>query len=422
MQIKTWATILAAGLLGSACTMATGAGDDTTGDDSTSDGGGGGGGGGGTNARWAAMPLVDDTSVPGDTVYHQGNDVVTGIYFTTPTTGVITSTGANQTSADGGAVFEASGTAVTSVAFSGNGTGLSLVGAVDFTGIEKTPNGFIAMAHANDAVTSTDGGHTFSIQKNGRNQMGIEPMLAYRQTATGATLVRSSGVVTVTTGSAPGPDVVFQDVWAPEANPPIPAVVPVTQCQARPSGSNNPVTRDAVFVSADRNFIAYTANPDEEPMICISTDGGRSFLPHDLVVPAPAIAAQPGGVMFASPSTGIAYFGSGNTAGAYLARTTTAGAAWTNIALPAAIASHSVELRAATFAPDGVHGYLVGFDFTTSQALLLTTADTGATWAVDSDVGPAASDAGGGKLYSVFALDTSHVWVGGTYGLLLRLK
>lgn len=377
--------------------------------------------GGTDGARWVPMPLVDDTSNPDETVYREGNDLVSGIYFETPDRGFVVTQGANESFGDGGAVFAASGTAIERVLFSGDDAGLSLLGSVDFIGIDKTQAGFIALAHASDIVASTDGGASFSIARNGAGQLGIEPVLAFRQTPAGSTLVRKSGVVTISS-SAPGPSATYQDVWAPNAKPSIPSMVPADQCQGGPLGAGVPTTRYSVHVSPDRMFIAYTSNRNHAPQVCISSDGGRSFYPTTLDVPDAATGFVPTGVVFTSRMHGITWFASSNAdGGAYIKRTVDGGVTWSDVALPAALAQQSYELQAAFFAPDGMHGWLAGYDADADAALLLATRDGGATWTLDDGGFAAAVEAAGGdKLYSGFALDAERIWIGGARGLVIR--
>jgi photosystem II stability/assembly factor-like uncharacterized protein len=119
-------------------------------------------------------------------------------------------------------------------------------------------------------------------------------------------------------------------------------------------------------------------------------------------------------VLFTSPTTGLTWWGS-STAKPYIQRTIDAGKTWTNVALPAAVASHGLALNAAFFAPDGQHGWIVGFDHDTNHALALASTDGGATWSALTGLGDA-------QLYSGFALDATHVWIGGTDGVLLVHK
>ncbi len=389
------------GLSHAACVMEMAPGDD--------DGGGAGG--------WTAMPLVDDTSDPSRNVYHKGNDRVVGIHYDAPDKGWIVTQGAFDTSTRGGAVFQATGTTVEKVLFSGDNTGLTRDGGIEFTGLEKTPTGLVAMAHASDVIVSRDGGATFAIERNG-NITDVEAVLGYKVTSSGTTIVHAGTVSTST--SAPGTSATYTDVWAPQSTPSIPATIPETMCQGGPLGTGRPKTRYSVHVAADRNFIAYTSNPGTyEPQLCISTDGGRSFTPRKLAVPASTDAYPPTGVTFTSATNGFAWFAS-TSAGTYLKRSTDGGSTWTDVALPAELASHGLELPAAFFASDGQHGWLAGYDATDGGALLIATTDGGASWTKVGGVKEAVEAAGGTKLYTVFALDADHVWLGGERGVILH--
>lgn len=377
------------------------------------DGGGGGGGGG-----WTALPLIDDTSSD-PTVAHRGNDLVTGIYFESPDKGLIVTRQDGLFNGRGGAVFKADRSAVTSIAFSGDDTaarpGARHTGAIGFVGLERTATGYIAIAYANETIASDDGGATFTLRPNASSdRFGIESVLAYQATATGTTIVRDTGIVSVSDGP-PGPEAIYQDVWAPYFDPNLPEA----QCQAGPRASNATTPRTSAYVSSDRQFLAYTSNPLFHPEICISTDGGAAFFPHPLEVPSAATHLTPTGVTFTSPTTGIAWFAS-NTAGAYIKRTSDGGTTWADIALPREVGSDAIELPAGFFAPDGQHGWLAGFDYTTRAALVITTADGGATWSRVTGVADAVAAAHGDKLRSGFALDATHVWLGGDHGVVIH--
>ena len=58
----------------------------------------------------------------------------------------------------------------------------------------------------------------------------------------------------------------------------------------------------------------------------------------------------------------------------------------------------------------------LGHALRAQQALVMVTTDGGATWAMDSS--GAASAIGDNRLWTGFALDTSHVWLGGEAGTL----
>ena len=346
---------------------------------------------------------------------------MSGIHYESPTKGFIVTQGAGETFSKGGAVFQATGEAVTNVAFSGNETGIRLLGTINWIGLEPSPSGYVAMAYAADVIQSKDGGASFQIEGNSTSdRFGIEHVLAYRVSPTGTTMVRKTGVVTVSTG-APGPGASYEDVWAPNASSPTPNPVPDDMCQGGPLGTGAPTTRYSVHVSPDRNFLAYTSNPDHQPEICISTDGGRSFYPRSLDVPESAIDFPATGVVFTSATTGITWFAQPTADGGnYIKRTTDGGATWSAIALPAEVANKSIDLPAGFFAPDGQHGWLAGFDYDDTAALLLATSDGGVTWRVVPEVASAVEAAGGDKLFTGFALDADHVWIGGARGLLMH--
>lgn len=411
MQIKALPILLVLGACSATPASVPGGDDTTTHPDggSTPDGGGTDPDGGGTNpdggthpGGWTAIPLVDD----GD-IQRIGNDRVTGLYFTAPGRGFIVTQGANQSFGQGGAVFGVNGAAV-SLAFSGKDGGPTLLGTVNFTGIEPTPSGYVAMAYSADVVLGDPSG-AFGIVKDG-DLAGIEPVLAFRDTAAGTTIIRDTGVVSTTT-DAPGPSATFTDVWAPNATDPIPNPVPADVCQDGPLGTGAPVTRSSAFIGA--NLIAYTAAPNFDPQICVSTDGGHTFYPTLLTVADDAVQYPPTGVVFSSATTGITWFAA-STALPYIQRTTDGGTTWASVALPASVASHSLELNGAFFAPDGQHGWLVGYDLDGGKTLALATTDAGASW---TTLATGLSDV---KLFSGFALDATHVWLGGTNGTVIH--
>lgn len=350
------------------------------------------------DSDWTPIPLVDD-----GLVQRPGNDRVSGIYFSSADKGYVVTQGDGQTFTDGGAVFAIAGRTA-SVAFSGQNGGPSLIGTIDFTGLEPTSNGIVAMAYSADIVTGDASGR-FSIAKNG-NLEGIDNVLAVRESASGTILIRDTGVVTKST-TKPGPSASYVDVWAPTAIPRVPENLPPAMCQVGPPSAGVP-TRYAAYIGHD--LIAYTAAPDNEPQICISRDGGTSFYPTKLTVSDDA-ATPPTGVLFTSPQNGLTWWGS-QYAKAYVQRTTDGGKTWRSVELPTSIAAHALALNAAFFAPDGQHGWIVGYDYNASAALGLATTDGGATWSVLSGLGTS-------KLYSGFALDATHVWVGGEQGVLL---
>ncbi|APR87023.1 hypothetical protein A7982_12372 [Minicystis rosea] len=405
-----------------------GAGTGTGGDNGSSSSSGSNSSSSGTGGSpgapgWTAFPLIDDATDPNDVVFRTGNDLVTGIYFASADDGWITTTGADQTFSNGGAIFKAKQKEVTKVLFGGNRDGLCLLGTINFRGVEKSADGLIARAYACDVIASHDGGKTFGIERStAGDHFGIEDVMAVRSRPDGSTLlVADSRYVAVTSG-APGPNAVWNDIWAPAASPPIPDPVPADQCQDGPDSQNVPTQPTAAYVSPDGNFIAYVASPNFDPQICVSTDGGHSFFPKVLPdMPEDAQPFKPAGVTFANATTGITWWANNIYPGlAYIYRTVDAGKTWKRVDVPSDVANQAIELSSAFFAPDGVHGWIVGYNYDASTALMLRTEDGGATWKSSSgDLAQKVSAAGGGKLRTGFALDASHIWVGGERGVVL---
>jgi hypothetical protein len=366
------------------------------------------------------MPLIIDDTDPQGPIRRTGNDQITGIHYASPSEGWITTSGSDQTFGKGGAVFKAGAKSVSTLLFSGNRNGLCLLGSIDFQGIDRTGDGYAALAYACDIIASHDGGKTFGIEKAqaGSAPHGIERVLALRHFPGGTMLVGDTGYFDVTAG-VPGPTTSdWTTVWAPEAVPPTPDPVPQAQCQTR-FITVAPLRRTAVYVSPDAALIAYvTHNEDSEAEICVSKDGGRSFFPRALPdVPADANQFAPSGVVFASDSVGIAFFANNVYPDAtYIYRTTDGGDTWSKAALPAALVSREVELNSAFFAPDGIHGWIVGYDHDASTSLILRTNDGGGTWSIPKGDLAAKSKY---KLRTGFALDAHRIWVGGDRGVLL---
>lgn len=387
----------------------------TSSDTSTSSSTGGGAKG------WTLVPLLDDTSDPANKVFRSDNDLVTGIYFSSIDDGWVTTKGSQGSFGDGGAIYKAKQKQLTSLLFSGNRNGLCLVGSIDFGGIDKSPDGFVALGYACDVIASHDGGKTFGIEPALAGQeFGIERVLAMRSRASDTLMVADTGYLAATAQGAPGPKATWTTLWAPEANPPTPNPVPANECQAGPRGGT-PTQRGKVFVSGDGKLIAYVTSPNFDPQVCLSTDGGKTFLPKVLPgVPSDAQDFSPNGVTFANATTGIAFWANNIYPGiSYVYRTTDAGQTWASVALPSDVTSKAVEFASAFFAPDGNHGWIVGYDYDASAPLLLRTDDGGATWKRSGgDLASKLAKGNGGKLFTGFALDADHIWVGGDWGVL----
>jgi photosystem II stability/assembly factor-like uncharacterized protein len=362
---------------------------------------------------WTAMPLLDDNSTPDNPGWYEGRALVTGVRFTSRDEGVVTVAADNSSGNVGGAIFGARADAVTDIRFSGRDSVCS-TGSSDFHGLVATPDGMIALTEACALVASHDGGRTFTGTRmgGGGDTQGLEKTLGLRVTAAGSVIVRDTGVV-ARSATAPGETAIWEDVWAPDAIPSIPAQVPADQCHDGPVSDQVPVEPQAAYLGPDGGFLAYVADPAGElPQICISRDGGRSFRPTLLDVPSPV---APIGVYFTNDQIGLAWYSNTfSAADTYLRRTTDGGGTWSEVAVPAELAGVRLNLRHLFFAPGGTVGWLVGYNLDTREPLLLKTRDAGATFEVlHSGLAEALPDV---RLHTGFALDEDHIWVGGEQG------
>lgn len=409
-----------------ACSKATT--NDSTPPGGPSDPGSGSGSGSGAPGKgnvvqgWTIVPLIDQVNPtdPTDTVLRT-DDTVSGIYFQSPDKGLIVTQEGHGSNGSGGAVFHATGSAVSSVAFSD-----AKAQGSDYVGVVATATGFIALTDAYEFVSSSDGGATFTHALNGtaegreHGMFGLEKALAFQVSPTGTTIASDTGVISASIDAKPPTETTYEDIWAPTGVPQIPAVFEPGECEFGPANTGLPAVNNSVRVSADRSFIVYTSNDDNfHPQICISTDGGHSFFATNLNVAEPLTGFSPTGVLFTDRMHGITWFGN-QEATPYVQRTTDGGVTWHDVPLPAAIARSKAEFPAGFFAPDGLHGWLAGFDYGASLAVAITTADGGETWTTVSGVGAAIDAAGGSKLYAGFALDEKHVWIGGKDGALIH--
>src|SRR5262249_21672158 len=151
-----------------------------------------------------------------------------------------------------------------------------------------------------------------------------------------------------------------------------------------------------------------------------STDGGHTFFQRPFSGMPNAIAPGPIAVMCIDSDRCFAYNGLDFEAGTmYVYFTTNAShgvnSTWAPATIPDAIArADQADPRYMFFAPDDMHGWLVGSN--NAQAMVLRTTDGGHTWTDASGPVLSASDH---KLATGFALDADHVWLGGDNGAFL---
>ncbi|MBS2032402.1 MAG: hypothetical protein JST54_31190 [Deltaproteobacteria bacterium] len=241
---------------------------------------------------------------------------------------------------------------------------------------------------------------------------------------------------------APSASTSWTKVWAPNAVPPVPADFD-TQYASDPTLCNSDLTAGGIpepghmlYIAGDLSVVVgpsgglnqnYTdmQSAAPRPGVCISTDQGQHFyysaftnLPFD---PSGSSSPGPSGITCTDKDHCYAFSGSqgGMNGSAYIYSSSNASAnktsTWTGATLPASLtATDSADIHDVFFAPDGTHGWAVGN--INHAALLLRTTDSGHTW---TDVSSSVVGLNGSAdLYSGFALDADHIWVGGRYGFL----
>jgi hypothetical protein len=297
-------------------------------------------------------------------------------------------------------------------------SGFSHVGDRVIVGIDGAAGAYVSAAGDVTAAASwtvASVGKTDDVHGWGLNQqMGLG-------TFAGKTTMVVANIVLETT-DAPGPAASWKEIWAPIGAAPIPADLAAlraadpTICTSEAGASNSPHLPQSVYVAADRTIIVSPAGAknqrgSDSPGVCISTDGGHRF--HHVAFTG--LASGPSGISCTSKDHCVAFADVGitvsdSTAYVFVTNDATKGAAstWTAAALPGL--AGNTNLRAAFFAGDGSHGWLIGWT-NGATGVVYTTSDGGAHW-TDSSAALGASQAGL-RLFAGHALDTTHAWVGG---------
>ncbi|HHH28995.1 MAG TPA: hypothetical protein ENK57_11715 [Polyangiaceae bacterium] len=368
-------------------------------------GSGGSGGAGGSAAGWSPIPLPVDT------------DDVTAIHCEALDRCVVATEGADFAP---GRLYAATDREVTGIVLEGE----SIASGVRFMRLVMTPSGPVALIDraeplvmADDDFTSPSSWRTVDPGDLGSLEGALNPQLWFQFDANGSQL-GLRGVVLAANGP-PGPLTKWEATWSP---PSIPSdyidlvLSDETICGSAPSGGHGPVG----FVSDDVQQIVFPVGNGFEddpnrPGACLSLDAGGTFRYAEL--PDSEVAfGGPHGLRCNDVEHCWAFGDGGATEPSYVYRSTsslTVGMDWMRAAIPD---GPERELRDVAFAPDNLHGWLVGTE-APGRGLVLATEDGGATWSENLVADhPAFEDA---ALRSVFALDDRHIWVGGEDGLLL---
>jgi hypothetical protein len=182
------------------------------------------------------------------------------------------------------------------------------------------------------------------------------------------------------------------------------------------------VLTQAAYVAPDLSVIvspagAVNQNGNDTAGVCISVDGGHSF--HHSAFAGVDAGSGPLGIGCSSKDHCVAYGGiqsTPSTAFIYVSNNASSGATstWTKATTPTI--PDDTGFRSVAFAPDGMHGYIVG-NTAAQGSLLFTTTDGGTTWTdATSTVKTLTGD---NRLHSVYAFDATHVWIGGEKGTLI---
>lgn len=224
----------------------------------------------------------------------------------------------------------------------------------------------------------------------------------------------------------PSPSAFWQPLWSPMAQTPSnfdeQYQTNPTLCAAEPGVSIQPKLTQPGYIAPDLSIMLYPAGSRNQassvgPGVCLSTDGGKSF--YHLAFPEVQGDLGPLGVSCISENHCFAYGGLEYEADSvYIYYTNNAGqgagSSWTRATLPTL--RENTRFRGMAFHPDGMTGWVVGADGSSSP-LLLTTGDSGTTWTdATSLVRALAPDS---RLHTVYVFDNEHVWLGGENGTLL---
>jgi hypothetical protein len=347
---------------------------------------------------------------------------VTGVFCTAAGKCVVTT---HSNTGDPGAVFALSDTAVGEKLVDGVYPGTvpsaaSVLGDLDFDGLEKTPTGVMARLSASGAYISATGDITqkssWTVVPMGRadgDTLPLNAQAAIRLDSAGKALFINKRGFVYSSSGAPADSTTWTKLWSPQAVPSVPAdfaaqlALDSRLCDSDVTAGGLPMVSNPAYISADQSLIVTVAgglNQDGNapPGVCISTDKGVHFYSVPFAG-TPMSATNPGpiGVTCLDNDKCFAFNGLPFQEGtAYVYFTTNASmgknSTWTRATLPAAFsASSDITLSGMFFAPDGTHGWLVGNNSHKASGVL------------DND------------LYNGFALDADHVWLTGRFGTLM---
>ena len=383
---------------------------------------------GGSSGGWRRLTLP-----VGPGTEDHSTDRVTGVYCTAlDSCAVVTDSGSGSPA---GNVYAATDRAVPRVLIAGSTLEATarVLGGPGFVGITRTRNGLVARSfsslyvHAERDFSNAASWSASYMGRVGSDSFGLNRVQDIQVSAAGRwAMINYRGAVYEST-TGPGETGTWTNLWSPTARPSVPAdfaarrAADPTLCDSDVSTGIAPSPTQNVYVSQDLALMLHPAGGLNQsgtaaPGVCYSTDGGHTF--HHVALPGVGGELGPLAVMCLGNDRCFAFNGlSSDDNSAYVYRTTnaSAGAAmtWTRATLPTSLMA-DVVLNHMFFAPDRMNGWLLGAKRSTS--LLLHTTDGGLTW---TDQTAGLSGVTAEKLHCGFALDATHIWIGGTNAALL---
>ncbi len=361
------------------------------------------------------------------------DDRVTGMYCSSAKACVI------ATSVFGGAghLYATDGQKITSTLLTGESQlaeALGTLGTINFTGLSKVGNRLIAhVDSAGAAFISATGDITkassWSAVKIGT--LGAGATFGLNQQMGIGTKddrwVQFNSRQIYDSSDAPGAGALWSPLWSP-VSPSVPSNFEALKradpklCDSDPSVSISPHLTQPGYVAPDLTVILYPSGArnqrgTDSPGVCISTDGGKRF--YHVEFKGLENSVGPLGVTCLNANKCFAYGGldfAADSAAVYSSGDAQKGvnSTWTKAKLPNL--REDTKFRSLSFAPDGVSGWLVGWSGT-GDALMLVSTDGGLSWKdATSTIRAFAPNA---RLHAVYALDATHVWIGGEGGVLL---
>ena len=228
----------------------------------------------------------------------------------------------------------------------------------------------------------------------------------------------------------PGKGALWTPVWSP-VDPSFPKNFfelyqkDKSLCIVEPGAGAAPKLVQPAYVAPNLSVILHTSGfytqrardrSSGEAGVCISIDGGKRF--HLVAFKGVSSDNGPAGVTCISSERCFAYSGIRETKFIYATTNASKGkdSSWAATKLPE-LRENSV-INNLFFVPDGKHGWAVG-SVGSSSPLVLSSDDGGESWK-DASVGARAA-APNARLHSGFAVDATHVWLGGEKDTLLTM-